>query len=67
MKTEELLRYDGMYAAMQQALDTPWLVFDFPEAQAARGGRGLGPGEAVGSENQLTSQEGRRPGIARPL
>ena len=42
MKTDELLGYDRMYAAMRQALDTPWLVFDFPEAEAAREGRGLG-------------------------
>jgi hypothetical protein len=67
VKTEELLRYDRMYATMRQALDTPWLVFDFPEAEAPRGGRGLGPGETVGSEYQLTSQEDRRPGIARLL
>jgi hypothetical protein len=32
MRTEELLRYEAEYQAMQEALKTPWLVFEFPQA-----------------------------------
>jgi hypothetical protein len=35
VKTEDLLRYQAMYAAMGRALGTPWLVLEV----AARRGR----------------------------
>lgn len=39
MKPEELLCYDRMYAAMRQALGTPWLVLGFPGVDDRRHGR----------------------------
>jgi hypothetical protein len=35
MKTEELLRYEAEYQAMQEALGTHLLVFEFPQASTS--------------------------------
>lgn len=37
MKTEDLLRYEKMYAAMRQALHTCWLEFQLVGSQADGG------------------------------
>ena len=34
MKTEEILRYEAEFKAMQDAFRTPLLVFDFPKGQS---------------------------------
>lgn len=52
MKTEELLAYEAMYAAMREALGTSWLVFQ-PRPTAA----GPEPGRQTPAQSADSSRD----------
>jgi hypothetical protein len=55
VKTEELLRYEAMYRAMQEALGTPWLEFGFPSKTSSEEASAMDEAELLTSVRESSS------------